>query len=54
MLFTIAAIFFIAWLLGLAVFKVAGVIVHLLLVLAVVAVLWRLIRGKDIFEGDDY
>lgn len=45
MLYTIAVILFVLWLLGL-VFKVAGGIIHLLLVIAIVVGLIQLFRGR--------
>jgi hypothetical protein len=46
MLFTIAAVLFILWILGFGVFHVAGGLIHLLLVLAVISLLWQLITGR--------
>jgi hypothetical protein len=46
MLWTIAVILFILWILGFGVFHVAGGLIHLLLVIAVVIVLVRLITGR--------
>lgn len=46
MLWTIAVILFILWLLGFLVFHVAGGIIHLLLVLAIIVVLFRLFTGR--------
>jgi hypothetical protein len=46
MLWTIAVILFILWLLGFAVFHVAGGLIHILLVLAVIAIIWRLVTGR--------
>jgi hypothetical protein len=46
MLWTIAVILFILWLLGFGVFHVAGGIIHLLLVLAIIVVIFRLITGR--------
>ena len=46
MLWTLAVILFIAWLLGFGVFHVAGGLIHLLLVLAVVVILYRIITGR--------
>jgi hypothetical protein len=46
MLWTIAVILFILWLLGFGVFHVAGGLIHLLLVIAVVVVLFRIITGR--------
>jgi hypothetical protein len=39
---------FVAWLLGFAVFHVAGGLIHLLLVIIVVVVLFRLVTGRGI------
>ena len=46
MLFALAVILGLAWLLGVGVFHVAGGLIHLLLVLAVISVLWQVIRGR--------
>ena len=46
MLWTLAVILFIAWLLGFGVFHVAGGLIHLLLVLAVVVILYRIVTGR--------
>lgn len=46
MLWTIAIILFIAWLLGAFVWPVAGGLIHLLLVIAIVVVLFRIISGR--------
>jgi hypothetical protein len=46
MLFTIAAVLFVLWILGFGVFHVAGGLIHLLLVLAVISLLWQLIAGR--------
>lgn len=46
MLWTLAVILFIAWLLGFGVFHVGGGLIHLLLVLAVIVILYRLITGR--------
>lgn len=46
MLFTIAAILLVLWLLGLVVFKVSGALIHLLLVIAIVVGLVQLFRGR--------
>ncbi len=47
MLWTIAVILFILWILGFGVFHVAGGLIHLLLVLAIIAVVWRLVTGRS-------
>lgn len=46
MLFTLAIILLVAWLLGFTVFHVAGGLIHVLLVVAVIAVLWHFISGR--------
>lgn len=47
LLYAIAVILLIAWALGFFVYS-AGSIIHLLLVIAVIAVVFRLIRGERI------
>jgi hypothetical protein len=47
MLYTIAAILVILWLLGLVTSYTLGGFIHLLLVLAIIMVLVRLIRGEN-------
>ena len=47
MLWTIAAILIILWLLGFVVYPVGGLI-HLLLVIALVVIIVRLVQGKKI------
>ena len=44
----LAVILVVAWLLGWGVFHVAGGLIHLLLVLAVISVLYQFIRGRRI------
>jgi len=46
LLYIVAVILIIGWLLGFFVFN-AGSLIHLLLVIAVIAILLRLIRGRD-------
>jgi hypothetical protein len=48
MLFTIAAVLFVLWILGFGVFHVAGGFIHLLLLIAVISVLWQLIAGRRV------
>jgi hypothetical protein len=45
MLFTIAIILLILWALGAFAFNV-GAIIHVLLVIAIIVVLWRVITGR--------
>jgi hypothetical protein len=47
LLYAIAVIFVIAWALGFFVYS-AGSVIHILLVIAVVAILLRLIRGDRV------
>lgn len=42
----LAVILFIAWLLGFVVFHVAGGLIHLLLVIAIVVFIFNLISGR--------
>ena len=46
MLFTIAIILLILWALGFLAFHVAGPLIHLLLVIAVIVILYHLITGR--------
>lgn len=46
MLWTIALVLFVLWILGFGVFHVAGAFIHILLVVAVIAILWNLIAGR--------
>ncbi|PSK90637.1 lmo0937 family membrane protein [Taibaiella chishuiensis] len=48
LLYIIAVILVIGWILGFFVFHVGGGIIHVLLVIAIIAVLLRLIRGERI------
>jgi hypothetical protein len=48
MLWTIVAILLILWLLGFFAFHVAGGLIHLLLVIAVIVVVVRLIQGRRV------
>ena len=48
MLWTLAVVLFILWILGFGVFHVAGGLIHLLLVIAIVVVLVRLITGRRV------
>ncbi len=40
----LAIIFFILWILGFAVFHIASFVIHILLIVAVIALIWGLIR----------
>jgi len=46
MIWTLAVILFILWLLGAFAFHVGGGLIHILLVLAVIVVLYRVITGR--------
>lgn len=46
MIWTIVVVLFVLWLLGFAVFNVAGGLIHLLLVLAVIAIVYQLVTGR--------
>jgi Family of unknown function (DUF5670) len=46
LLWLLAAILIIAWICGFVLFHIANGLIHLLLVIAIVVVLWRVIRGK--------
>ncbi|MEO5570449.1 MAG: lmo0937 family membrane protein [Bacteroidia bacterium] len=49
LLYFIAVILVIAWLIGFVGFHVGGGLIHILLVIAVIAILLRLIRGDKPF-----
>jgi hypothetical protein len=46
MLWTIAVVLFILWILGFGVFHVAGGLIHILLVLALIAIVYNLVTGR--------
>jgi hypothetical protein len=46
MLWTIAVVLFILWIAGFLVFHISGALIHLLLVVALIAVLYNLIAGN--------
>jgi hypothetical protein len=46
MLFTIAIILFILWLLGFFAFHIAGGLIHILLIVAIIVIIWHLITGR--------
>lgn len=48
MLYAIAVVLLILWLLGFVVFHVAGGLIHLLLVIAVIVVIYRLVTGRKV------
>ncbi|MGH7530778.1 MAG: lmo0937 family membrane protein [Gemmatimonadales bacterium] len=46
MLAALAVILIVAWLLGYVVFNVAGGLIHILLVAAVIFFIWQLVAGR--------
>ena len=48
MLWTIAVILLVLWLLGAFAFHVGGGLIHLLLVIAVIVIIYRLITGRPV------
>jgi hypothetical protein len=46
MLFTLAIVLFVLWALGAFAFHVGGGLIHLLLVLALIVIVYRLITGR--------
>jgi hypothetical protein len=48
MLFTIAIILLILWLLGAFVFPVGGGLIHVLLVIALIVIVYRLLTGRKV------
>jgi Family of unknown function (DUF5670) len=46
MLFTLAVVLFVLWALGFFAFHVGGGLIHLLLVLALIVIVYRLITGR--------
>jgi hypothetical protein len=48
MLWTLVVIVLILWLLGWLVFEVAGGLIHLLLVVALIVIVYRLVTGRAV------
>jgi hypothetical protein len=48
MLFTIAVILLILWLLGAFVFPIGGGLIHILLVIALIVIVYRLLTGRRV------
>jgi hypothetical protein len=48
MLYTIAIVLLVLWLLGFFAFHVGGGLIHLLLLLAVIVVVYRLVTGRRV------
>jgi hypothetical protein len=46
MIWTAAIVLFVLWLLGFAIFNVAGGLIHVLLILAVIAIAYQLVTGR--------
>jgi len=46
MLYTIAVVLLVLWLLGFVVFPVGGSLIHLLLVIALVVIIYQLVTGR--------
>ena len=44
----LAILLLVAWVLGFAVFHIAGGLIHLLLILAVVVLVYRLVTGRPV------
>jgi hypothetical protein len=51
MLYTIAVILIVLWLLGIVTSYTMGGFIHVLLVIAIVVVLLRVIQGRNIVDG---
>ena len=51
MLMTIATILVVLWLLGLATSYTLGGLIHILIVIAVIAMLMRIIQGRSLLRG---
>ena len=48
MLFTIALVLFILWALGFFIFPIGGGLIHILLVIALVVIVYRLLTGRRV------
>lgn len=46
MLLIVALVLFVAWILGFAVFHIAGFFIHILILLAIVSIIFHFIRGR--------
>lgn len=46
MFLAIAVVLFVLWILGFGVFHVVGGLIHLLVVLAIIAVIWHFVAGR--------
>jgi hypothetical protein len=43
-----AVVLFVLWLLGFRAFHIAGAFIHILLVLAVIAIIWHFVAGRRV------
>lgn len=48
MLWTLAVILLVLWVLGFAVFHVAGGLIHILIVIAVIVVIYQFVTGRKV------
>ncbi len=48
MLFTIALVLFILWALGFFIFPIGGGLIHILLVIALIIIVYRLLTGQRV------
>ena len=48
MLLVLCLILFVAWVLGFAAFHVAGGLIHILLLIAVIALIMHFVRGRSV------
>ena len=48
MIWTVVVILFVLWLLGFTVFHVAGGLIHLLLIFALIAIAYQLVTGRKV------
>ena len=48
MFLAIAGVLFVLWLLGFLAFHVAGAFIHILLVIAVIAIIWHFVAGRKV------
>jgi hypothetical protein len=46
MILSIAAVLVVLWLLGFFAFHIAGGLIHILLILAIIAVIWHFVAGR--------
>jgi hypothetical protein len=46
MFLAIAAVLVVLWLLGFLVFHIAGALIHILIILAVISIVWHFVAGR--------